>query len=99
MCRLAMPLQDLMEDAWGRAVRMKCGIDNATALLDIKQGWSKSMKYLRKHQRVSLSLMSEVFERDENDLDKINTDKGNNMTAFHYAVWGPRTQTAMPTAW
>ena len=74
LCRAALPLQDFVEDVEERSVPLHCSVDNATALLDIQQGWSKALKYLRKHQRVSLGLMMETLELPGNSTSKENTE-------------------------
>ena len=88
LCRLALPLQDLAEDVWGREVELHAATDNAAALLDIQQGWSKSMRYLRKHQGVSLSLMSETLDLKGNSVVQANTD--DNVSDILTKAPGPR---------
>ena len=75
LCRMAFPLRDRAEDVWGREVGLHAGTDNAAALLDIPQGWSKSMRYLRKRQCASLSLTSETLDLSGNPIGKVNTDE------------------------
>ena len=64
MVRSAIPLWTLVEDVYERPFRLEIGTDNSTARLDILQGWSKGMRHLKKHQRVSISLFHETVQRD-----------------------------------
>ena len=60
---------------------MILGTDNETCKLDISQGWSKGMKHLRKHHRVSISLSGEAVARPEVHLEKLESDE-NTMDIF-----------------
>ena len=41
----------------------------------VLSGWSKAMQYLRKHQRVSLSQLTEMFDREDIDYEHIESSK------------------------
>ena len=72
------PLNTLWSDIYGRNIAIKLGTDNSTAQLDVIQGWSKGMKHLRRHQRLSIGLFADSLDDDDCDLEK--WDSGENTT-------------------
>ena len=65
----------MLEDVYGRTFQLEVGTDNSTARLDILQGYSKGMKHLRRHQRVSISLFKETLDREDVDVLKLDTNE------------------------
>ncbi len=59
----------------------------STALHDLLQGYSKQMRHLRKHHRVSISLINEAFDRPEAKLDFVPS--GENTVAILTKPLGP----------
>ena len=55
LARSTLPIITMMEQVYSRKVEVEIATDNSTAELDITQGFSKSMKHLLKHHRVSSS--------------------------------------------
>lgn len=70
LTRSSWPLQGTMEQVYLREIPLILGTDNSTALLDLNIGWSKGMKHLRKHQKVSIGLLSEGLDREDTWLLK-----------------------------
>ena len=68
-------MQSLVLDLYGYEIGLLLGTDNSTTKLDIELGFSKGMRHLRKHQRISLGLLAESLERDDAELRKIGTDE------------------------
>ena len=75
LVRSAIPLWTLLEDLYERVFKMEIGTDNSTARLDILQGWSKGMRHLKKHQRVSISLFYETTQRDGVEVRKLDSEE------------------------
>ena len=76
--RSAFPINSLLEQVYERDVPLELGADNETAELDISKGWSKNMKHLRKHQRLSIGQLGEAVDRDDAELRHL--PRGSNTT-------------------
>lgn len=87
MMRCAFPLRTMSEDILGRRVEMVALTDNSTALQDLLQGSSKTMKHLRRQHKVSISLLSEIFQKTGHVLDKVDT--GDNTSDILTKALGP----------
>jgi hypothetical protein len=59
-----------MEQIYPSPIPLILGTDNSTAKLDLETGWSKGMRYLRKHQKVSISLFQEALDNEDTVLLK-----------------------------
>lgn len=71
LTRCAWPIQQVVSEVYRYDVPLSLGTDNSTTKLDIEIGFSKGMRHLKKHQRISLGLLSEALERDDASLDKL----------------------------
>ena len=69
----AASLAGTLEQIYNRVTPLVLGTDNSTAKLDLEVCWSKGLKHLRKHQRVSISLMNEALDKDDAFLLKSPT--------------------------
>jgi hypothetical protein len=65
MTRAAWPLQGTLEQVYNTEIPLILNTDNSTCKLDLEVKWSKGMRHLRKHQRISISLLGEGIERDD----------------------------------
>ncbi len=63
-------MQQLVSEIFNYDIGLHLGTDNATTKLDIEVGSTKGMRHLKKHQRISLGLLSERIERDDASLCK-----------------------------
>ena len=68
LTRSAWPLQGTLEQLYDHEIPLILNTDNSTCELDLNMQWSKGMRHLRKHQRVSISLLGEGIERDDTAL-------------------------------
>ena len=78
MTKSGFPMNTLLEQVYRRPVRMELGTDNETCELAINTGYSKGMRHLRKHQRLSIGLYNEACDRD--DVDVAYLESGENTT-------------------
>lgn len=75
LVRSGLPFWTLVEEVYGRKFDLEIGTDNSTARLDILQRYSKGMKHLKRHQRVSIALFGETVDRPGASVRKVGTDE------------------------
>ena len=73
--RSAFPVNTLLEQVYDRAVKLVLGTDNETCHLDVCVGYSKNMRHLRKHQRLSIGLFNESCDRDDVEVETLPSGK------------------------
>jgi len=72
----AIPAASTLEFILGRPVRIVARSDNDAAIAAAKAGYSRKLSYVRKHQKISLSALREVYvgrEEHEEGAASINT--------------------------
>lgn len=89
MCtvRSALPINSLLSEIYGRMIPLHLGIDNTTGRLDILQGYSKGMKHLKRHHRLSIGLYGETVARPGIEVDILGS--GENTTDLFTKALGP----------
>ena len=65
MRRSVLPLQETISAISGHAIRAIVQGDASVAEACIRSGWSKALRYIRKHQRVSICALHDMFLRDD----------------------------------
>ena len=70
-----VPLQTLWSIMLQRPVRSIVHEDNQATITVINAGYSPQLRYLDKHHRVSLGVVHEMCQHDDNDVEHITTDK------------------------
>ncbi len=85
MVKCDMQVNSLLQAVYGRPIFLELGTDNSTARLDILQGYSRGMKHLRHHQRVSIGLLGESVAHPGVQVRKIAFDE-NTPDVFTKAV-------------
>ena len=69
----ALPIQLLMKQLLGKPVELKVHENNSATIAAIAKGYSPALRYLRRTQRIDIGFLHEVFEMDENTLEKAAT--------------------------
>ena len=62
-----LPMQSLLELIFRKPVDCEIMEDNAAAIIAITKGYSPTMRYLPRTQRVSLGMLSEIFSKEPED--------------------------------
>ena len=62
-----------MEDVLHRPMRILSLTDNTTAEQAVRHGYSKGLRHLRKHHRVSIGLMSDIYLRGDASLGHVES--------------------------
>jgi hypothetical protein len=72
-----LPLWEAAEQIFEMNLEMKILIDNDAAQIIGRQGVSKQLKYLHKHQRVRVGFVHDVLHEDHTDrsLERVDTTK------------------------
>ena len=71
-----------MEDIFHRSVRINIiWIDNDAAKTSFQEGYSRKLRYVRKHQRVSLGFIKD--SRENSDIELHRVDSGDNCGDVH----------------
>ena len=73
LARSAIPIQIVLEDLHSRSIRLQCFTDNETGMHDLDIGYSKQMRHLRKHHHVSLGLIRDTMEREEDEVRSLES--------------------------
>ena len=81
MRRAVLPLQATMEAITGNVIRAVVQGDASVAEACIRSGWSKALRYIRKHQRVSISVLHDMFQED--DCEYSHTASAENSADIH----------------
>jgi hypothetical protein len=58
---LALPVQETIAQATGQVLPIIHGVDNAAMIAAVEKGHSRKLAYMRRHQRVSLTSLHDVF--------------------------------------
>ena len=74
LCRSVWPLQQILLELYGYDVPLELGTDSSTAKLEIERGFSKSMRSLKKHQRTSSGLMMEALDKEDDELNNLDSE-------------------------
>jgi len=69
-----LPCQSTLQE-WFKDVHLIVFGDAVVSERCVLSGWSKAMKYLRKHQRVSLSQLKEMFDRSDITYQHIESSR------------------------
>ena len=62
-----LPMQLLLELVFRKPVDCEIMEDNAAAIIAITKGYSPTMRYLPRTQRVSLGMLNEIFSKEPED--------------------------------
>ena len=95
-----LPLVSTLETILQRPVRLICRSDNDAAISASKAGYSRKMGYIKKHQRVSLAALREVyigFEEHEYGGEPSHNVLGAISTTKNGRISGPRPWTTPGT--
>ena len=71
--RSALPLSTMISDVLGYPLPVLGFADNSTALQDPLQGRGKQVRHLRRHHRVCISLINEIFDSEGYLLGKVDS--------------------------
>ena len=69
--RSALPTWTLLEQILKTRVLFEAVTDNTAAEAIVVSGYSKSLRHMRKHHRVSVSLMRDIYYREDATLGHV----------------------------
>ena len=61
----AIPMQEFLEQVFGRRVELRCYQDNAAVIQIVEAGYSPKLKHMNKTFRINLGSIYECFTEDE----------------------------------
>ena len=73
MRRSVLPLQTTLAAIQGHAVRAVVQGDASVAEACIRSGWSKALRYIRKHQRISICALHDMFMEDDVEYGHVDS--------------------------
>ena len=71
--RSSIPIISIMEELMRRCIRCTTGCDNSTAIHVVQTGYSRKMSYVKKYQKISIGLLHDWNQREENLVVKVPT--------------------------
>jgi hypothetical protein len=80
LCRSGLIVAGLWEEALGRPVLLRVRCDSDACMLAIKNGISAKMRYIRKHQRISIGFLHDAMdEAVHDDRETVRVDSADNI--------------------